>query len=149
MCVCLSPSVTFFILFLIQTLSSRNLSHNTQCTENWIWSIFSTKISTFSFSTLIHLVHEWVHCLPIISNRFRIRTDYFGLVKYNDDAVAFLLFILSSLLSITYGSKTQPPYPQQWPQWRSRLFARAACLRTCKSTQRGTPSSICTIQHGS
>ena len=32
--------------------------------------------------TIFHstLVHKWVHCLPIISDKPRIRTDYFGLV---------------------------------------------------------------------
>ena len=34
----MSPSVTFFILFLIQTLSSHNLSHSTQYTEHWTGS---------------------------------------------------------------------------------------------------------------
>ena len=94
MYVCMSPSVTFLFLFLIQTLSSRDLSHSTLNIEQDhladIWSSFSTKnflpnIFHFNFSTLVQLVtlvHKWVHCLPIISDKFRIRTDYFGLVIY-------------------------------------------------------------------
>ena len=54
MYVCMSPSVTFLFLFLIQTLSSRDLSHSTQNIEqdyladlsSTIWSIFSNRGGT-------------------------------------------------------------------------------------------------------
>ena len=50
MSVCLSvPKRDILHFFLIHTLSSHNLSHNTQCTEHWILSIFSTKTFHINF----------------------------------------------------------------------------------------------------
>ena len=112
MCVCLSSSVTFFFLFLIQTLSSRREPHATSPTIHSAQNIefglfFSTIIFHINFSTLVQLVtlvHKWVHCLTIISNKFRIRTDYFGLVLSSLLNLDLLCLILSSFLTLRIKS---------------------------------------------
>ena len=46
----------------------------------FLLKIVHQKFSTSTLVQLVTLVHKWVHCLPIISDRFRIRADYFGLL---------------------------------------------------------------------